>query len=1546
MWPPDLVRAPARLLADGVRIARTLGTAPDTPTGTTPDDTSSPDSGGARSGTGCPGTARREGARGAVVARDRLAVRMPGADRADAEGLRRDTVEAVRELPGVAWAAVNAPLQRLVVGRRAPVSDPHELLAVVDAVRAVHAEDVAVHGEAGRWRPLHGVTEPNQPSGEPPDDGAPLARTLIGLVADATGLVLATAEPVTRRVPGPVEAAWLIALVETQPRLRAVVEQALGRSRADTVIGVTAGIAQGVSRGRAGLAVDVALRMAQLSELWSRREAWHRDETRLFRNEVSARADPVTVERAAPLPEGPVERYAPRTVGVALAGAVLALAAGGGPRHAAALALATLPKAAGTGREMYAVQLGRMLARRGVHVMERPALRRLDRVDVVVLDAEALITGRRVVAEVIPLRGSLPEQVHLRAHDLFTPEALDVPAADGAWTLGPLDRLQLRGRTGARERRRAQAPGVVAVLGLARAGRLEALVVVTDEHVDSVDALVAAARRSGTELVVAGGPLPSGRQITARELPGGRRLLGSVRQLQAEGHGVLLVSRRAQALANADCGVGVDRFDGTPPWGAHVLVGDDLAAAAMLIDAVAAARAVSRRGVQLAEAASAVAAVSAATGSAAGAPARALLAVNAASACSLLQGGWAAAELTRQPLSPPVSSTPWHILAADRVLDLLDSRPDGLTSRQARSRRSPDVQVNPDPPGLARAFVEELANPLTPILAGGAALSAAVGSFVDAGVVVGASAFGAFAGAVQRTLTSRAVADLLTRSAVIATVRRDGEPVRLPADQLVPGDVVQLVPGDVVPADCRVLSEAGLEVDESSLTGESFPVAKFTAPVVAADPADRTSLVYEGTTVAGGRSVAVVVATGSATEAGRGMATAAQAAPVSGVEARLSQITRTTLPIALASGAGVVAAGLLRGRPARQTVGAGVGLAVASVPEGLPFLVGAAQLAAARRLSQQGALVRNARTIEALGRVDVLCFDKTGTLTQGRIRLAAVSDGAASGRVTELTARQRDVVAAGLRATPVAPPGRRLPHLTDRAVRDGAQELHVTEQAGAPGWREDAVLPFEPSRGYHATAGTVDGGRLLLCVKGAPEVVLARCTSWRTGAADEPLLQRSRRRIHDELDGLTRHGFRVLAVAQAHRPQPLAMPPDLTEADVDGLTFLGFLALADPVRGSAGASLDRLRDAGATLVMITGDHPQTAEAIADELGLLNGSRIVTGAEIDALDDDELTGLVPRIAVVARSTPAHKVRVVKAFQRAGRVVAMTGDGANDAAAIRLAEVGIALGRRGTPAARAAADLIVVDDRLETIVAALIEGRAMWRSVREALAILVGGNLGEIGFTLLGATVSGDSPLTARQLLLVNLLTDLVPALAIAVRRPSSVTARDLLQEGPESSLGKALGREVAARAACTVTGATLGWLAGRATGRPARARTVALASLVGTQLGQTLSVGGTNPAILAAGVGSVAVLVTVVQTPGLSWFFGCTPLGPLGWGIAAGAATAATLAPAVAPPVLRLLPARWWPGTDVERFLDPDRLAELTRRWIPADFLVGSGGGTS
>ncbi|GGU18440.1 HAD-IC family P-type ATPase [Lentzea flava] len=1395
----------------------------------------------------------------------RLHVEVHGLDTPHALRLIKAVEQRLESLDGVLWARVNAPAQRVVVAVDSPGPRRDELIRIIERAERHAAE----HGDEEACEELHH-----------PCEGPRTRQTVSALAADAVGLGLSAVTRLTQWVPLPTEFAALGSILQHHPKLKALT----GKEAADSLLPHLSALAQGLAAGGEGILLDGAERIAQIREARAYRQAWNAAEPELVAGPEHAAGEPVLQPRPVALPQDPVDRYAERAMGV---GALAAAAAVPffGPRRALALGLASTPKAPAAAREGFATYLGRILAKRGVIVMDRGVLRRLGQIDTVVLDERALRTGHTELTDVVPMAGADPREIAAVAFELFDPQAPDqVREADG-WRLGPLEGT--RGKQGAERLRKR---GADDVLGLWKRQRLLAVVGVSAQHAHGVQAIAAAARRAGARVVLAADG-PNGKFSFVDEVvPGGADLARSVRSVQERGGVVLLLSGDRRALGAADCGLGAFRTGEPPAWGAHVLVGQDFEAAALVIDAVGVASRVDSDGIKLAAGGSGVGAVAAVQTPGPRAASRGLFAGNAAAAIGFALGHWRAHQLLSRPISPPVSTTPWHLMPVDVVLERLQADVEGLTGKEVQ-RRARASGTGQEPLGLSlwQAFVEELANPLTPVLALGAALAAAVGSPMDAGLVAAITGASALVGSVQRVQTDRALADLFRLSAVGACVRRDGAEVTVAAGDLVPGDVVVLRSSDVVPADCRILEATALEADESSLTGESLPVAKDSAPVVAADISARSSMLYEGTTIATGNAIAVVVATGMATEAGRSMATARQHTPAGGVESRLESLTRTAMPLALGAAAAVTGSGLLRGIPPQQTLSAAVNLAVASVPEGLPFLVNAAQLGAARRLADHGALVRNPRTIEALGRVDVLCFDKTGTLTEGSLSLAKVGTADRLAQVSSLDGPLRDVLAAALRATPAARSREELEHQTDRAVTSGARKARVGVRTGARAWRRKADLPFEPSRGYHATTGSI-GKRTLLSVKGAPEIVLARC------ALDED----SRAAVKDRMEQLAGSGHRVLAVAER-----VADSIEASDDAVRDLQFRGFVALADPVRDSAAPAAEQLAAAGVKVVMITGDHPATADAIASTVHQGENQRVITGSELDELDDDKLADALSEVDVIARCSPTHKVRIIQAYQRVGRTVAMTGDGANDAPAIRLADVGIALGRRGTPAARSAADLVVTDDRLETITAAVLEGRAMWSSVREALAILLGGNLGEIGFNVLAALITGRSPLNARQILLVNLLTDLAPALAIALRPPKPDQMESLLHEGPETSLGGQLDRDILLRALTTTFGASTAWAIARLTGRSRRASTVALAALVGTQLGQTLVTGGMDRRVLGASLGSAAALAAVIQTPGVSGFFGCTPLGPIGWSIAAGATTTATALNAVLSKVLRV-----------------------------------------
>jgi cation-transporting ATPase I len=386
----------------------------------------------------------------------------------------------------------------------------------------------------------------------------------------------------------------------------------------------------------------------------------------------------------------------------------------------------------------------------------------------------------------------------------------------------------------------------------------------------------------------------------------------------------------------------------------------------------------------------------------------------------------------------------------------------------------------------------------------------------------------------------------------------------------------------------------------------------------------------------------------------------------------------------------------------------------------------------------------------------------------------------------------------------------------------------------------------------------------------------------------------------------------VVAVAQRFDPglvrDTSARGPALLDEDVAGLDLLGLVMMGDQARPAAPDAVERLRAAGLRIVMITGDHPSTAEAVAAHLGILNGGRVLSGVELARIDDAALVRVLPDISVFARVTPADKVRIVRAAQLAGGTVAMTGDGANDAAAMRMADVGIAVGAHSTPAARRAADIIVGDGRLESLLDAVTEGRAVWSSARNALSILLGGNVGEVAFVLTGAVLSGSPPLGVRQLLLVNLLTDLLPAITTAIQTPRDVTPQRLAAGGPEPSLSEQLTVDIVRRGVATAGGATAAWLGARACSTVRGASSVGLVALVGGQLVQTAITGRHSPLVLATTVASGAVLVGIVQTPGVSGFFGCRPLLPHEWALAlAGSGIAAAGSVALTPVVRRLLP---------------------------------------
>ncbi|MEU6424485.1 HAD-IC family P-type ATPase [Microbispora sp. NPDC046973] len=1391
----------------------------------------------------------------------------PGSEAA--AGLLEERLEAV---PGVERAEVNGRIGAVFVACDPDRVDQDKLLAV--------ATELDEQEEHAHESPVHLVEEH--------------LRATVRLTAGVTGIGLIFLGKAIRAPQLPAVVPALLQLANATPAIREQLDHRLGRGPTDALFTTANLVTQTLTLRPVALFVQAVANVGRYVETRASRYAWERLEERLATrpgayHHIRAEAR----GRPTHLPHGPIERYADVVAPVSAAAYALTRVLTRGER-AVSILISTTPRVADLSREAFAGAISRALGKHDTVVFDADCLRKMDRVDTVVLHADALTTGLWTIDRVEPLRaGEDTDELYSRLYSLIDFSDPGRSRTVEGWSVRPLpdpdsllsDAALWRSR-GLRAVEVSRDGTPVAVAGLA-------------PEIDALAVPVVGAAKSAGTVLLAGGDEDgyeglAQRLAIGRTLPAGPELAGHVHDLQAAGHCVVVVSRGAgKSLAQADIGLGVvDPTAAEPgcmvPWDADIA--GELHGVHLFLRCLPRARGNSGNAVRLGAAGACVGTLLAVAGPAGTALRRAQFASAAVSLSAIVLGEWDGQSAGRIAIPPRADTTPWHAMSAQEVLSRLRSSSEGIGEQEAVRRRAEAAPEEAEGPhSLARATVEELANPLTPALATGAGISALVGSALDAVLISGVMVINAFLGGVQRFKADRALHRLTESTEVLVRLRRPEGVVETTKEELAPGDVIELRAGDAVPADARVIKAVGLEVDESTLTGESQLVTKTAAPTVAAAIADRSSMVYQGTSIAAGSGRAVVVATGDMTESGRSARLAGEPSPPTGVELRLRELSSRILPLSIASGVVLLLTDLLRGRPLAAALTPAVSLTVAAVPEGLPFVATVAELAAARRLSRRAALVRNPSTIEALGRVNVLCFDKTGTLTEGRISLRHLSDGRSGRPIEEADTGLRRVLAAAVRASPRSGGGRVIAHPTDRAVLDGAHRLDVTPQEGFESWERVDEMPFEPGRGYHAVLGRTEHGHLL-SVKGAPEIVLTHCTTVHRDTGPVACDETVRMELEHEVERLARQGYRVLAVAQ----RPASDRRDLDESRIEELCFLGFLGLADPVRSTAAESVRRLTRAGVRIVMVTGDHPSTAEAIAVELNALNGQRVMTGPELDELDDETLTKVLPDVAVFARTTPAHKARIVTCLRRAGEVVAVTGDGANDAPAIRTADVGIALGSRATPAARAAADLVVTDDRIETIVDAIVEGRAMWTSVRDSLSILLGGNIGEIAFTVGSNLLAGGSALNARQLLLVNLLTDMVPAMAVAVRPPASTDPDKLLAEGPEASLGASLTRDIYLRAAVTTAAATAAWILGRVTGTRRRADTIGLVALVSAQLLQTLAGGGRDRIVVLASLSSLAVLWLIVTVPGVSAVFGCRPLGPAGWVIGLGSAAAATL----------------------------------------------------
>ncbi len=820
----------------------------------------------------------------------------------------------------------------------------------------------------------------------------------------------------------------------------------------------------------------------------------------------------------------------------------------------------------------------------------------------------------------------------------------------------------------------------------------------------------------------------------------------------------------------------------------------------------------------------------------------------------------------------------WGQRSVESVFRTLQTSEHGLTNAQAAARRS-QAPLKAGRNQLLAMILDQVRSPLIGMLAAGAGLSLLLGAIGDVLIIIVTLVANIGVGVWQEHKANRVAEALEHLGTSRARVLRDGQSVIVPADEVVPGDVLLLTPGDYVAADARVLSSQGLEVDEAALTGESLPVRK--APD---GETDESRVVLEGSNVTTGTGLAIVVAVGRQTRMGAiSAALSVDETKESPLSVRLSRMLHLILPLSIIGGGVVVASGLLLGRPLASQLALGVTMVLAGVPEGLPLLARVGEAGVARRLADRNAVVRRLSAIEALGRVDVACTDKTGTMTKGHLALGLVADGHQEATLPgELPENLCHVLLTAALASPHPDAPDANAHPTDVAIIAGALDAGLGERVRV---NHDAELSFDPVRSFHATVV-----QERLCVKGAPETLISRCSWALLNGERYPLDEVGKDDLHTYAMRLAERGLRVLMVAEG--------PSDVPIDDPHGLTALGFVGISDPLRPTVRVAVRRCHDAGARVIMITGDHPSTARAIAYEAGLLdNGGEVLTGTELLELNNAELDDRLEHAVVIARATPLDKLRIIESLQRRGHTVAMTGDGVNDAPALRLADVGVAMGHGGTEVARQVADVVIADDDFSTLVETFVEGRSFWRNIRRALGLLLGGNVGELGLVV-GASILGlSTPLTARQILAMNAITDILPSLAVALQQPEHRNLAGLRREGA-SALDKPLRDEIWRRALTSAVPSLISFIIMLGSGTLEEARAVAFASIIATQLAQTLAVGraeeGLTRSVFGAVVGSTAVLIATLTVPFLRDFLNLVTVGPLGWVLIGGGALVAVV----------------------------------------------------
>jgi Ca2+-transporting ATPase len=765
-----------------------------------------------------------------------------------------------------------------------------------------------------------------------------------------------------------------------------------------------------------------------------------------------------------------------------------------------------------------------------------------------------------------------------------------------------------------------------------------------------------------------------------------------------------------------------------------------------------------------------------------------------------------------QPKVELPSQTACHSQSAEEVLAQLGSAATGLSAQEAAQRlaaNGPNELKEGKRISPWQIFLGQFKSLIVWILIVAGIISGVLGETIDAIAILAIVVLNAVIGFYQEYSAEKSIAALKRMAAPQAKVWRDGAIKAVPAAEIVTGDVLELEAGDLVAADARLLTAASFKCVESALTGESEAVEKqaVTLDQVEVPLGDRKNMIFMGTSVVAGSGRALVVATAMQTEIGGIACLLAEAGADEDtpLQQKLTSFGRILVWASLGIVALLFVLGLLRGMPFLELFMTAVSLAVAAVPEGLPTVVTIALALGVMRMSRRRALVRRLPAVETLGSTNVICTDKTGTLTVGEMTVRVLH---VAGQTFEITGEgygpDGEVRVAGkavderqtklLRELANNLIGCNNAHLalengqwkvigdpTEGAMLAAGHKAGVTEEQIEREMPKRHEIPFDSDRKRQSVIRRLPDGRHRAFINGAPDLLLQHCTQILTTEGVRPLTDADRAEIATQNSMLAAQALRVLGSAQ--RDLDTASPEQLKAEEVErDLVFVGLTGMYDPPRTEAKEAIVKCRSAGIRVVMITGDHPHTAAAIARELGIATGDAVaLSGAELDQLSEEELHQRVTQIAVYARVTAAHKLRIVRAWKASGAVVAMTGDGVNDAPAIKGADIGIAMGRSGTEVTKQASDMIVTDDNFASIVAAVEEGRGIYDNIRKTLQYLLAGNCGELLLMTAAIVMGLPMPLLALHLLWINLVTDGLPALCLA----TDPIDADVMKQPPRS-----------------------------------------------------------------------------------------------------------------------------------------------------------------